>query len=102
MNKNYYDALMGMTERLYDAACENISYEANGSCVDMFDTDKVLDECKYITNLQDLRRQLENDDVELDDLDLKFLKGDVSKQNLVDMEIGDEETVGAILDVIYR
>jgi len=102
MNKNYYDALMGMTERLYDAACENISYESNSSCVDMFDTDKVLEECMYITNLQDLRRQLENDDAELDDLDLKFLKGDVSKQNLVDMEIGDEETVEAILDVIYR
>jgi hypothetical protein len=104
MNKITINALEGMIQSLFESAVSNIQDVINETDeIEYFDGDKLMEEANYIDNLQGIKRQLdfakENDEIEYLEPNLKFLKGDFTKDDLAEMV--DESEVDVIWNMIH-
>ena len=95
-----------MIQQLFESAVNNVQDVIDETeDIEFFDCDKLMQEADYIDNLQRVKNQLdgaeENDEVEELEPNLKFLKGDFSTADLVDMlGEGNASEVSAIWKLI--
>lgn len=104
MKKVTFNALEGMIQSLFESAVNNIQDIISESDeLSWFDSDKLVQEADYIDNLQQIKNQLddamENDEIEYLEPNLKFVKGDFSKEDLAEMV--DESEVDVIWNMIH-
>jgi len=90
MNNNTFNALQNVISQLFESAVSNIQDVINETeDLEFFDSDKLMQEADYIANLQSIKSQLddakENDEIDSFEPNLKFLKGDFTAPDLVDM-----------------
>ena len=104
MKHSTFNALEGMIQSLFESAVSNVQDVINEADeIEYFDSDKLVQEADYIDNLQRIKNELddakENDEVEYLEPNLKFLKGDFSKEDLSEMI--DEGEVDVIWNMIH-
>ena len=106
MTTRTFIALEGVIQQLFESAVNNVQDVINETeDLEFFDSDKLMQEADYIDNLQRVKCALddakENDEIEYLEPNLKFLKGDFSAADLVDM-LGEENVseVSAIWQLI--
>ena len=102
MKKKLAQAVMKMAKELAESAVNNIHWEVSTSNSMEVQVDKIMEEAKYIEALQEVYGLLEDDEdneYELKDLDLRFLKGDFPYEDLEAM-VG-EEFAEEIWNAIY-
>lgn len=106
MTTRAFIALEGVIQQLFESAVNNVQDVINETeDLEFFDSDKLMQEADYIDNLQRVKCALddakENDEIEYLEPNLKFLKGDFSAADLVDM-LGEENVseVSAIWQLI--
>ena len=104
MNISTFNALEGMIQSLFESAVSNVQDVINETDeIEYFDGDKLMQEADYIDNLQRVKNQLdfakENDEIEYLEPNLKFLKGDFTKEDLAEMV--DESEVDVIWNMIH-
>jgi hypothetical protein len=106
MKQTTFIALEGVIKQLFESAVNNVQDVINETEeLEFFDSDKLMQEADYIDNLQRVKCALddakENDEIEYLEPNLKFLKGDFSAADLVDM-LGEENVseVSAIWQLI--
>ena len=106
MKQETFIALEGVIQQLFESAVNNVQDVINETeDLEFFDSDKLMQEADYIDNLQRVKCALddakENDEIEYLEPNLKFLKGDFSAADLVDM-LGEENVseVSAIWQLI--
>lgn len=90
MKQATFIALEGVIQKLFESAVNNVQDVINETeDLEFFDSDKLMQEADYIDNLQRVKGTLddakENDEIESLEPNLKFLKGDFSAADLVDM-----------------
>ena len=94
MKQETFIALEGVIQKLFESAVNNVQDVINETeDLEFFDSDKLMQEADYIDNLQRVKGTLddakENDEIESFEPNLKFLKGDFTAPDLVDM-LGEE------------
>lgn len=106
MKQETFIALEGVIQQLFESAVNNVQNVINETEeLEFFDSDELMQEANYIDNLQRVKGTLddaeENDEIEYLEPNLKFLKGDFSAADLVDM-LGEENVseVSAIWQLI--
>lgn len=106
MKQTTFNALQSVIQQLFESAVNNVQDVINETDeLEFFDSDELMQEANYIDNLQRVKGTLddaeENDEIEYLEPNLKFLMGDFSAADLVDM-LGEENVseVSAIWQLI--
>ena len=104
MKRRTFIALEGMIQTLFESAVNNVQDVINESDeIEYFDGDRLMQEADYIDKLQRIKSQLdfakENEEIEYLEPNLKFLKGDFTKEDFelieqVKRAIKEKEKVG--------
>lgn len=106
MKQTTFNALQSVIQQLFESAVNNVQDVINETDeLEFFDSDELMQEANYIDNLQRVKGTLddaeENDEIEYLEPNLKFLNGDFSATDLVEM-LGEENVseVSAIWQLV--